>query len=212
MMRTALVALLAGAVLTVLTGCGIRIMKYEFQDDHVVAEKFTSVRVRTGSGEVSIRYQQGLTETKIHRKVEHLKDNRPSGVSHRVEGTSLSLDECGNNCSIDYLRARPHRETSETAETLDQLARPPQGPSMDDLVYAGQIGERVQAALGELSPQERAAFLMRHYQGCSIEEICQALGLKTNAAKHSIFRAVKKMRVALRPLMDARGMNSKVGV
>ena len=75
---------------------------------------------------------------------------------------------------------------------------------MDDLVYAGQIGERVQAALGELSPQERAAFLMRHYQGCSIEEICQALGLKTNAAKHSIFRAVKKMRVALQPLMRAR--------
>ena len=114
------------------------------------------------------------------------------------------LYRIGFNCSIDYMRARPHRETSETAETLDQLARPPQGPSMDDLVYAGQIGERVQAALGELSPQERAAFLMRHYQGCSIEEICQALGLKTNAAKHSIFRAVKKMRVALQPLMRAR--------
>lgn len=102
MMRTALVALVAGAVLTVLTACGIRIMKYEFQDDHVVAEKFTSVRVRTGSGEVSIRYQQGLTETKIHRKVEHNKDNRPSGISHRLEGTTLSLDTCGNNCSIDY--------------------------------------------------------------------------------------------------------------
>ena len=68
---------------------------------------------------------------------------------------------------------------------------------MDDLVFAGQIGERVQAALNDLSPQERAAFLMRHYHGCSIEEICEALDLKSNAAKHSIFRAVKKMRVAL---------------
>lgn len=75
---------------------------------------------------------------------------------------------------------------------------------MDDMVYAGEIGERVQAALSGLSPQERAAFLMRHYHGCSIEEICASLGLKTNAAKHSIFRAVKKMRVALKPLMDAR--------
>lgn len=114
------------------------------------------------------------------------------------------LYRIGFNCAIDYMRARPHRETSETHETLDQLSRPPQGPSMDDLVYAGEIGERVQTALGELSPQERAAFLMRHYQGCSIEEICAALGLKTNAAKHSIFRAVKKMRVALQPLIRAR--------
>ncbi len=44
---------------------------------------------------------------------------------------------------------------------------------------------------------------MRHYHGHSIEEICEALNLKTNAAKHSIFRAVKKMRVALRPLLES---------
>lgn len=104
MMRTALVALLAGAVLTVLTGCGIRIMKYEFSDDHVVADKFTSVRVRSDndSGNVSIRYQQGLTEAKIHRKVEHNKDNKPSGVAHRVEGSTLVLDGCGRDCEINY--------------------------------------------------------------------------------------------------------------
>jgi RNA polymerase sigma-70 factor (ECF subfamily) len=73
---------------------------------------------------------------------------------------------------------------------------------MDDLVYAGEIGARVQDALNGLSEQERAAFLMRHYHGCSIEEICSALDVKSNAAKHSIFRAVKKMRAALRPLMQ----------
>ncbi|WP_434452126.1 DUF4097 family beta strand repeat-containing protein [Lentzea sp. E54] len=104
MMRTALVALLAGTVLTVLTGCGIRIMKYEFADDHVVAEKYTSVRVRSDndSGDVTIRYQQGLTETKIHRKVEHTKDNKPSGIAHHVEGTTLVLNGCGNDCEINY--------------------------------------------------------------------------------------------------------------
>lgn len=104
MMRTALVALVAGAVLTVSTGCGIRIMKYEFSDDHVVAEKFTSVKVRSDddSGDVTIRYQQGLAETKIHRKVEHNRDNKPSGVAHRVEGNTLVLDGCGRDCEINY--------------------------------------------------------------------------------------------------------------
>jgi RNA polymerase sigma-70 factor (ECF subfamily) len=43
--------------------------------------------------------------------------------------------------------------------------------------------------------------VLRHFEGHSIEEISRALGLKVNAAKHSVFRAVKKMRVALEPLL-----------
>jgi hypothetical protein len=104
MLRTALMALLVGAVLS---ACGIRVVEYEFQDDHVVSENFTSVRARTGSGNVTIRFQPGLSETKIHRKVEHARDNKPSGVSHRVEGSSLVLDTCGNNCEVDYTIAVP---------------------------------------------------------------------------------------------------------
>jgi RNA polymerase sigma-70 factor, ECF subfamily len=114
------------------------------------------------------------------------------------------LYRIGFNCAIDYMRARPHRESAETPETLERMSGQSETPGIDDMVYAGEIGARVQQALEGLSAQERAAFLMRHYHGCSIEEICRALDLKSNAAKHSIFRAVKKMRVALRPLMDAR--------
>jgi len=115
------------------------------------------------------------------------------------------LYRIGFNCAIDYMRARPRRESAESDEHLEQMAPTSSAPSIDDLVYAGEIGERVQEALGALSPQERAAFLMRHYHGCSIEEICQTLDLKSNAAKHSIFRAVRKMRVALKPLMELKG-------
>jgi RNA polymerase sigma-70 factor (ECF subfamily) len=113
------------------------------------------------------------------------------------------LYRIGFNCAIDYMRARHHRESAEPQETLEQFSSVG-GPTVDDLVYAGEIGGRVQEALGGLSPQERAAFLMRHYHGCSIDEICSALDLKSNAAKHSIFRAVRKMRVALRPMLSAR--------
>ena len=123
MMRKALVALMAGAVLTVSTGCGgIRIMKYEFSDDHVVAERFTSVKVRGGghdshSGDVTIRYQQGLTETKIHRRVEHTKNNKPSGVAHRIEGDALVLDGCGDDCEINYEVLVPDEKISVQGET-----------------------------------------------------------------------------------------------
>jgi len=101
------------------------------------------------------------------------------------------------NCAVDFLRARPRREAATGDEMLEHLASAPEGPTLDDLVYAGQIGEQLQVALGGLSERERAAFLMRHYHGCSIEEIGTTLGMKTNATKHSIFRAVRKMRVAL---------------
>jgi RNA polymerase sigma-70 factor (ECF subfamily) len=104
------------------------------------------------------------------------------------------------NCAIDFIRARPRRESAEERETLEAMSDVVSTPNADDLVFAGEISTRVQRALSELSPKERAAFLMRHYHGHSIEEIGAALGLKTNATKHSIFRAVKKMRVALSPL------------
>ena len=105
------------------------------------------------------------------------------------------------NCAIDFIRSRPHRESAEERETLEAKSEAVTTPDAHDLVYAGEISERVQQALESLSPKERAAFLMRHYQGHSIEEIGASLGTKTNATKHSIFRAVRKMRTALEPLL-----------
>jgi RNA polymerase sigma-70 factor (ECF subfamily) len=117
---------------------------------------------------------------------------------------STWLYRIGFNCAIDYLRGRPKRESLADSAVLGAMSAPEPGPSPHDLAYAGEITERVQQALGELSEKERAAFLMRHYHGCSIEEIGGALGLKTNATKHSIFRAVRKMRAALEPLVGAQ--------
>ena len=114
------------------------------------------------------------------------------------------LYRIGFNCAIDYVRARPRRESAQSPEALERYAQPGAGPTADDLVYAGEVGRRLQAALAHLTSQERAAFLLRHYHGCSIEEIGLALDLNTNAAKHSIFRAVRKMRLALGPLVDRR--------
>ena len=54
-------------------------------------------------------------------------------------------------------------------------------------------------ALEQLSEMERTAFVLRHYEGCHIEEIARALGVEPGAAKHSVFRAVQKLRRALEP-------------
>ena len=108
------------------------------------------------------------------------------------------------NCAVDYTRTRHHRDRPESLDILERRAPETTVPAADDLVFATEIDGSIQRALLELSAQERAAFLMRHYQGCTIEEICQALDLKTNAAKHAVFRAVRKMRTALEPIVASR--------
>jgi RNA polymerase sigma-70 factor, ECF subfamily len=108
------------------------------------------------------------------------------------------------NCAVDYTRTRHHRTRSESLEASDAGVARTTGPTAHDLAYAGEIDSSVRRALRELSDQERAAFVLRHYQGCSIDEICRALDIQTNAAKHAVFRAVKKMRAALEPLVARR--------
>jgi RNA polymerase sigma-70 factor, ECF subfamily len=111
------------------------------------------------------------------------------------------------NCSVDLLRSRPKREQAEEADTLEQLGSTRAtvtgavAPSPERLMASVQVGDRVKEAMGRLSPLERAAFVMRHYEGRSIDEISRALDIRENAAKHSIFRAVRKMRVALEPFV-----------
>jgi RNA polymerase sigma-70 factor, ECF subfamily len=111
------------------------------------------------------------------------------------------------NCSIDLIRSRPHRESSHDANDLEQFVRPEAADagrsSPERLMLSTEVQQRINGAMGSLSQMERAAFVLRHFEGQSIDEISRALGLKANAAKHSIFRAVRKMRIALEPFVAA---------
>ena len=110
------------------------------------------------------------------------------------------------NCSIDLIRSRPHRETGHDDGDLEQFGAGGEssdatGTSPERLMMSTEVQQRIADAMANLSRMERAAFILRHFEGRSIDEISQSLGLKTNAAKHSIFRAVRKMRIALEPFV-----------
>lgn len=112
------------------------------------------------------------------------------------------------NCAVDLLRARPSREHTTDDEGLNAMAAKADGsaasPGMtpERLMSSTQVGQCVEATMARLSPLERAAFVLRHYEGRSIDEISRALHIREGAAKHSIFRAVRKMRAALQPFVD----------
>jgi RNA polymerase sigma-70 factor (ECF subfamily) len=109
------------------------------------------------------------------------------------------------NCSIDLIRAR-HREDAHDPLDLEIGPLSERGaeaqPTPERVAASTQISDRVNEALALLTALERAAFTLRHIEGMSIEEVGEKLGMKTSATKHSIFRAVKKMRNALEPFVE----------
>jgi RNA polymerase sigma-70 factor (ECF subfamily) len=108
-----------------------------------------------------------------------------------------------SNCSVDLMRSKQARHDQVRGDSLDEgtVDLPAADvPGPERMAQSAEIERRVQDALRELSPLERAAFTLRHYEGRSIDEISATLGLGTSAAKHSVFRAVKKLRAVLAPL------------
>ncbi len=110
------------------------------------------------------------------------------------------------NYALDMLRGRKRRtEQSLSAPALngdgvamvDRLASPEPGP--DRIAAGGQLQKRIQSALEELTPQERVAFTLRHFEGHTVEEIGAALNVSASATRNAVFRAVQKVRRALQP-------------
>src|SRR5262249_40513196 len=122
------------------------------------------------------------------------------------------------NCSLDHIRSRKRRqetslsappETSPNEKADDRLLLnvASADPSPERSLQSTQIRELLAEAMQELSEMERCAFTLRHHDGLGIEEISRALGVQPNAAKHSIFRALKKLRRILEPaLASAKGV------
>lgn len=117
------------------------------------------------------------------------------------------LYRIASNYSLDVIRARKrteeHHSSSETEQSAALDSARDQGPGPEGIVYGRQLREQLTAAMAELSPQERTAFVLRHFEGFSIEEIGATLSLADSAAKNSIFRAVRKLRRALEPLVSS---------
>ncbi|HZU25575.1 MAG TPA: sigma-70 family RNA polymerase sigma factor [Bryobacteraceae bacterium] len=129
---------------------------------------------------------------------------------HRFDGRAAFgswLYRIAANCSLDLIRAkRSRRETQPAADEANAAnwmeAVASADPTPERLTHSSQIAALLPAAMQQLSAAERAAFVLRHYEGRNIEEIAQALGTGTGAAKHSVFRAVQKLRRALEPVWE----------
>lgn len=108
------------------------------------------------------------------------------------------------NCALDVLNKNKKHSAITVTEEYDgeqpsvQLADSAAGP--DRLLLSQEIEASRQAAMKKLTPTEHLAFVLRHMEDRSTEEIATVLGIAPNSAKQAVFRAVQKLRQSLVPL------------
>ena len=106
------------------------------------------------------------------------------------------------NAALELARKGRHHAHEEGVAGMDEAAPlPSPEPGPDRRAEGLEVERAVRSALGELSPMERTAFVLRHFEDRSIAEICGVLGIGQSAGKQAIFRAVKKLRKVLEPWM-----------
>lgn len=113
------------------------------------------------------------------------------------------------NYAIDRMRQKKKEEARrvEPAVGEDGMENSPvsrvqdAAPTPERLTQSLELRKQMEIALAALSESERTAFVMRHWEGCGIEEIAEVLKSNSGAAKNTVFRAVQKLRQALQPFV-----------
>lgn len=109
------------------------------------------------------------------------------------------------NLCLDLLRKRKVRkEESSVVDTPDgprdrgELTSDTRA-TMDPqrALVSGQVRERIDSVLSDLTARERMVFEMRHFEGMRLRAIGEVLGTSEEAAKNCLFRVTQKMRAAL---------------
>ena len=105
------------------------------------------------------------------------------------------LFRIAHNTTIDAIRrSRPPPASIDSihiasAAGLDEPATPPE----PDPVERHELGRALEAALGQLRPDQRAAIVLRYENGLSFDEIGTVLGIPEVTARSHVHRARKEL-------------------
>ncbi|MBM3695376.1 MAG: RNA polymerase sigma factor [Actinobacteria bacterium] len=101
----------------------------------------------------------------------------------------------GYRRAIALLRRRRELPTAD-AELLPLADRPAEAVHAE--VIRRELADRLDAAIGELPPTLRAAFVLRDVNELSTAEVSAALGIGESAVKMRLARARARLRVSLK--------------
>jgi RNA polymerase sigma-70 factor (ECF subfamily) len=116
---------------------------------------------------------------------------------------STWLHRIAVNAALEQLRRRgrgeiavPERDGDD--DPVDDIVEAAPGPERH--ARSAEIRRDIETELARMTVLERTAFLLRHHEGQSLEDISATLSMNVSACKQAVFRAVRKLRAALEPL------------
>ena len=105
------------------------------------------------------------------------------------------------NVCIDYKRRAKRTAADQFDETVEIQLEPSHDPARplapEQHVLAGQISNRVDAALQSLPAKQKTAFILKNHQGLSIKEIAETMETAEGTVKVHLHRAVTALRRSL---------------
>lgn len=129
---------------------------------------------------------------------------KPQGAAWRTWAFTIAY-----NVAMDRLRVSG-REVSvdlqdDATDTLDWLAETldMSHPSSEDLAFWRAAGQQLLHCLDELPEAQRAAFLLHHEDGATVEDLAQRLGLQFETAKSRLRYALQKLRGCMGRYLEA---------
>ncbi len=120
---------------------------------------------------------------------------RSLGKTNNELNVSAWLHRIASNACLDVLRRRQRIRWLPWDNVKHE---PLLGNSDDDSperhIVASETSTLVQQTLAQMSPRNRAALIMREYEGMSCDEIGDVLGLSRSAVKSVLFRGREEFR------------------
>jgi RNA polymerase sigma-70 factor (ECF subfamily) len=96
------------------------------------------------------------------------------------------------NVCLDFLKSSRYRQNRlhndlDTADSVRSSLTP------DDVLHDKELREQIEKATKELSPMQKAVFVLRDLEALSVEETCEVLAISPENVKSNLFHARKNI-------------------
>lgn len=96
----------------------------------------------------------------------------------------------------NHLKKRKRQERGD-AESVAEGDDAEDAPGMEERLDEARDAERLDRALRRLPAEQREALVLRFYQGLSLEETSEVMGVSLSAAKMRIYRGLERLKQIL---------------
>ncbi len=100
----------------------------------------------------------------------------------------------GTNVAIDLIRSRKSRERTHQSGMEHRLRLVGKSEPSSLVAEEGEVSSVIAQVLPVLSPQQRAAFVLREIEDMDTSEVAEVLGCTSTTVRNHIFQARKALR------------------